>query len=168
MSEWYDLIEFCDSDEEQQDSPVIKRKPVRRARADELLGRLRELSTSSPVSCIWDQWELRDFKTSDDLTLKQVDKWNTHKYNKNITDYCCLCGHRPIKNLNLMQNVITNHRAVIGSCCITKFGSKQIKREMKVKQGETEGKRYCEGCRRKLPDDLPTWKTYHRTCYFKK
>ncbi len=30
----------------------------------------------------------------------------------------------------------------------------------------TEGKKYCLLCKRKLPDDTPEWKTYHKKCYF--
>lgn len=102
------------------------------------------------------------------LSVK-ITNWNTHSFHDE--DKCkyqiCLCSHSPIFVLNLMENKFTKERCIIGSCCIKKFATDDIKIDMKVKNGEKEGKRYCKMCQRKLPDDTESWKSYHKKCYFK-
>ena len=65
-----------------------------------------------------------------------------------------------------MENAYTEQRCIIGSCCIKKFATKKQQTQMKINIGKKEGKRYCNYCNRKLPDDFEKWKTYHKKCYW--
>ena len=133
---------------------------------------------------IWCEWEfvkkiiVNDYLSKDDYVT--INNWSTHDYGKKDCEKSeimkrgeknhyqfCLCSKYPLTNLMLMQNLLNGERCIIGSCCIKNFGSKNIKTEIRVKLGEAEGKHYCLTCKRKLPDDFPHWKKYHKTCYKK-
>lgn len=139
-----------------------------------LFERLKKLSAPfNEIDDLWNQWKLRDtFDTKDDEVDEdakiKIEDWNTHKFHDkdNGKIFVCLCSHSPITVLNLMKNTKTKERCTIGSCCIKKFGTKNLKTEMKVKIGEKKGIRYCGLCRRKLPSNYEHWKKYHKKCYF--
>ena len=134
-----------------------------------LTKRLKNLSSSTnDYTDLWDQWILIDSMHIDDIAedFEKITNWNTHSYNKNHHN-SCLCSKHPIKNINFMKNCYTNERCVIGCCCIKKFGSKELKCDLKVKRGQKEGKRYCEICKRKLPSNSEPWEIYHKKCYNK-
>lgn len=137
----------------------------------------RLISLSEPIDKldnIWDQWDLCDTVTTNieydvenDLNDK-ITNWNTHSFHDKDKHkyFICLCSHTPIKVLNLMENNLTKQRCTIGSCCINKFATTELRTEMKIKIGEKSGKRYCKLCKRKLPDEIESWKIYHKKCYY--
>ena len=137
-----------------------------------LLERLKSLSSSiNQYEDLWDQWILIDsISTNDEMDLKYysiLDNWCSHNFNKGKQHNSCLCSKHPIVNLNLMKNFYTNEKCIIGCCCIKKFGSNDLKTDMKVNQGEKQGNRYCQICKRKLPNKFPAWQIYHKQCYNK-
>jgi hypothetical protein len=137
-----------------------------------LISRLKALSKPvDDINDIWNQWILHDTICTDQTSPKinsLITNWNTHSFNDDseVLYMICLCSHHPIYILNLMKNKYTNEKCIIGSCCIKKFASAKLKTDMKIKIGNKKGKRYCEGCKRKLPDDFEEWKTYHKTCWY--
>src|SRR5579875_2002931 len=134
-----------------------------------LIHRLKALSKSyQDIADLWNQWHLIDtIDSSEEENLSILNDWNTHDFHKedDAEYFVCLCSHNPIVILNLMKNLFTKERCIIGSCCIRKFATQKLKKELKIKTGEKEGKRYCKSCVRKLPDTLEHWKTYHKKCY---
>jgi hypothetical protein len=140
-----------------------------------LFSRLVALSkkyNESDKTTLWNQWDLKDHLYVDIINDEETDKindWNTHDFHNedNFQIMICLCSHSPIKRLNLMENRYTGERCIIGSCCIKKFSTDELKKDMKIKIGKKEGKRYCKGCGIKLRNNTPTWKTYHKTCFKK-
>lgn len=136
---------------------------------NKLFKRLNKLSISDDDDDIWNQWKLQHcFHTDNDSLSDVIENWCTHSYNLSNQFTTCLCSKYPIKNLNLMNNPTTKQRCIIGSCCIKKFGNDSIKTELRVQTGIKLGKRYCDVCKRKLPDDLEKWKTCHKSCYFQR
>ena len=138
-----------------------------------LIERLKRLSKSfDEIGELWSQWILINCFDFDDHEIpNKYKEWNSHNFHKDKQKYqICLCSHFPIKILNFMENKETKERCVIGSCCINKFkeDTKTIKIQQKIILGEKEGKRYCKLCKRKLPDSMEKWKTYHKNCYFRK
>jgi len=99
---------------------------------------------------------------------KIIEQWNTHNFNddEKYKYNICLCSKYPLQELNLIRHDITKQQCIIGSCCILNFGHKNIKTELKIKKGNIQGKKYCSLCKRKLLDDTPNWKLYHKKCYF--
>ena len=139
-----------------------------------LLNRLTELSEPYQKGCyneLWSQWVLVDYVDSKNSTgMKQrIIEWNTLDLDnqEKENDYICFCSHKPIYELNFMENSENGNRCVIGSCCIKKFSSKGYARKIRIEQGKIKGNRYCSVCQRKLPDTLEKWKHAHRTCYYK-
>src|SRR3546814_503300 len=109
-------------------------------RLNELSENFASIHDENLDGTVWDQWMIDDVVSAKEFELENVLEWNTHDY-QDVDDerISCLCDHRPIQILNLVQNRFTDERAVIGSCCIKKFGSRKIKYEMKVKQGAKKG-----------------------------
>ena len=136
-----------------------------------LISRLSSLSEPyQHLDDLWNQWKLCDTIDLNNFpstsARSKIINWNTHSFHNDDNRHdICLCSHAPIIMLNLMRNQYTNEQCVIGSCCIQKFATKDLKMEMKVKIGEHAGKRYCQICKRKLPDDIEYWKTCHKKCY---
>lgn len=140
-----------------------------------LFDRLKILGECDDDNDIFIGWEIIEFikvPPAEEMIStnmkKLIEEWNTHNFNddENHQYNICLCSKYPLQELNLVRHKETNQQCIIGSCCILKFGHKNIKTELKIKKGNTEGKRYCSICKRKLPDDMEEWKTCHKKCYF--
>lgn len=161
-----------ESDTDENDKPQKNDNVVKKDKEWKLLKRLTELSEPYEYkSQLWDQWQIVDYcytLKSGIKVLASIDEWNTHKYptSNGRGYYICLCSHKDIIYITLVRNRVTKQRCIIGSCCITKFGTERIKLEMKFIKGEKEGKRFCPSCDRALSYNTPSWKTYHKKCYF--
>jgi hypothetical protein len=117
--------------------------------------RLKKLSSSiNNYDDLWNQWNLIDSMNIDDFDDEYPNS--------------CLCSKHPIHIINFMKNCYTNERCIIGCCCIKRFAPIELKTDLKIKRGKKKGNRYCEICKRKLPDSYDSWKIYHTKCYNKK
>lgn len=165
-----DLME----DEYDDDDMTVTDEPVKKDNKWKLIERLRKLSKPfDDISELWNQWNIVSCYMAStklrDKKGKKLKDWNTHnfhnedKYIHNI----CLCSHSPIYSHNYVENILTNQRCIIGSCCIKKFGTDKLKQTMRVKLGELQGFKYCVSCKVQLDKARKYIRPYHDTCYKK-
>ena len=88
--------------------------------------------------------------------------------NVNLNDFNCCCRKSGISLQ--FSSLITNgkYTFILGSECIQKTSIEYAKvKKARVRRNNEilKGVKFCELCNKKLPDEFPTWKTLHKTCY---
>jgi hypothetical protein len=134
--------------------------------------RLKKMSNKEEnYNDILNQWRKR---STYDLFLRNYDErlvtWNTD-YNIGKCDIC-ICKKDKLRYAVLMENIVNGKKCIVGSCCINKFTNKKlwdgVRTDIKIIKGTTEGKKYCQTCKRKIDKRLPQWWKFCDKCFTKK
>lgn len=80
----------------------------------------------------------------------------------------CVCSHPIIYNYEIV-NKITNHKLIVGSCCVEQFDNggliKKVRRQGREFKNKKKGfnYHYCDLCDKKILEGKGD--KYHKTCY---
>lgn len=96
-----------------------------------------------------------------------IGEWSVITSNVNNIGQC-ICSHK-IQINNLVKNKINGNILVIGSECINKFGTGNMKTNYRIVsniRNYTGTKRICQRCfKHKISECAENWKTLCRSCY---
>lgn len=119
--------------------------------------RITDMSEAVTYEEALSEWEVPILKD------KPNREWNTKYFIDQPNK--CICS-KDIINPSFIRNTVTDHRCIVGCCCINKF-ARTLSSEVKEQQKKlySGDKRYCVICNRKLLDNTEAWKTCHAKCY---
>jgi hypothetical protein len=99
-----------------------------------------------------------------------INEWSVINVNSSEYTEQCICSHK-IEINNYVRNNINGNVLIIGSECINKFGSGNMKTNLRIVSNirkYTGTKRMCQRCcKHKIPGNAEDWKTLCRSCYKK-
>jgi hypothetical protein len=97
-----------------------------------------------------------------------INEWSVITHNSSNCIEYCICSHK-IEINNHVKNNINGNILVIGSECINKFGSGNMKTNLRIVSNirkYTGTKRLCQGCcKHKISEEAEEWKTLCKSCY---